>query len=189
MGDDEIRAEIEQRKQRAKDLKIRELLWSLYYGRFSRYPELIEKNQAEVYPEVRTTFRMSALPSTQIYPKSLQVHFDLASRAYELLYREGPEEARDWPGDRLSRFSVTPASLMLKVNGEPVFEFNIRRSVQDAEDGPIFDNRMGEITRFIEGSWVQELNLLLGNIRNHEKGVWDKRRAPKLAEERKRFGV
>ena len=30
MNDDEIRAEIERRMQRAKDLKIKEVLWSLH---------------------------------------------------------------------------------------------------------------------------------------------------------------
>ena len=37
MEPDEVQAEIEQRKKRAEDLRIREVLWCLYDSHFMRY--------------------------------------------------------------------------------------------------------------------------------------------------------
>src|ERR1035437_2719638 len=130
MEPDEVRAQIEQRKQGAKDLSIREVLWSLYYGILSRYPELMEKDPPLVYPGVKETFEMSVLPSTQQFPKGILDRFRLGPAVYHVLYREGPEEVRSWSGRDFSRYCVTHASIVLKVDGEEVFDFNIRRSVR-----------------------------------------------------------
>jgi hypothetical protein len=78
--------------------------------------------------------------------------------------------------------------LALKVDDQPVFKFEIRRSTRYLNDGPVWNDVIGEVTRFIEGPWVQEVTDLLKRIRAHEKSVRDKRDAPKLEAMKKRFG-
>jgi hypothetical protein len=189
MGPDEIRAEIERRKQRAKDIGIREMLWRLYYGCLDQYPNLIENGSPMAYPGIKDTFSMSVLPSTRLFPSSSLFEFKIGMTPYQIQYREGPEEVRDWHGGGFSRCSVTHSSIVLRVDGEEVLDFSIRRSVRDEEWGPVFDNSMGDITRFIEGPWFQELTDLVMKIRAHEKSVRDQRNAPKLGEMKKRFGI
>jgi len=185
---DEIRAEIEQRRQRARDLKIRDTLWDLYDRHFSRYPELMEKDQSLVYPEVREAFDMSGLPSTQQLPKGTLVQFQLGPSAYQLRYLEKKKTER-WDDERFSSHTTTPAVLRLAVNDLDVLEFIVCRSVRNDEWGTASNESMGEIARFIEGPWVAELTDLLKRIRKHEKGVWDQRNAPALDEMKKRFGL
>ena len=52
---------------------------------------------------------------------------------------------------------------------------------------------MGEIASFIEGPWVVDLPEIEKKIKLHEKGVRDKRNAPrvqqKLQEDMKKFGL
>jgi hypothetical protein len=84
---------------------------------------------------------------------------------------------------------IVPATLALRVDGQRVFKFRISRSTRYERDGPIWDDRLGEITRFIEGPWILELTDLLQKIKAHEKDVWNQRQAPKLEAEKKRFGL
>ena len=188
MEPDEIRAEIERRKRRAKDLKLRETIWALYYYHFRRYEEAMAKDPQFIYPEVvKETLKFSQ--------KSIE--FTIGTTAYQLIYKEGPAsegETERWgsrsglPGDK-----TVPATLALSTDGQRVFKFEISRITTYHHDGPLFDELMGEVTCFIEGSWVVEVTELLTKIKAHEKDVRDMREAPKLAAklaaERKRFGL
>ncbi len=191
MEPDEIRAEIERRKKRARDLNLRETLWDLYYLRFSRYPKLLEEDPAIVYPDVKETFDMSVLPSTQLFPKGILVQFRMEPTAYQVFYREGPGQHREnWGSSRgIPEVTITPATLALTVDGEQVLHFEVRRSVRDEEWGPVFCDSMGEITRFIDGPWTVELTELLRKIKLHEKAIWEQRQIPKLKEQMKQFGL
>ncbi|HXY52038.1 MAG TPA: hypothetical protein VEI01_21505 [Terriglobales bacterium] len=61
------------------------------------------------------------------------------------------------------------------------------------ETRPFFDEYLGNVTRFIEGTWVTTIGDLQQGIREHEISVRDKRQAPKmqqkLREDMKRFGL
>jgi hypothetical protein len=74
---------------------------------------------------------------------------------------------------------------MLKINGELVFEFDLRTSVTYAPEAPIFHESMGEIRAFIDGPWVTYVSELLQRMKSHSQGVWKKRNAPKEAEKLK----
>lgn len=59
MEPDEIRAEIYRRKKRAEDLKLREILWSLYYRHLMRYEELVNNDPQMLFPEVKERLDIS----------------------------------------------------------------------------------------------------------------------------------
>jgi hypothetical protein len=187
MEPDEIRAEIQRRKKRATDLKLREILWSLYNSHFRRYTEQLKKDSELVYPEIQETLEIS----------NTHIQFCIGETTYRLVYKEGPQEREsDWVPRRrgiLDETTITPATLALQVDGARVFDFKIQKSVSYTPEMPIFDETMGEITSFIEGPWVTDVAELLQKIRLHEKAVWDKRQAPKLQqklrEDMKRFGL
>jgi hypothetical protein len=115
---------------------------------------------------------------------------------FEVNYTKDREEP---DSDRWSRrrgvfgTSITDARLGLKMNERLVFEFKLRRTVTDTEDMPIFDDSLGEVTAFIEGPWVTVISELLQKVEQHQRALWEKRRAPrvqeKLREDMKRFGV
>lgn len=186
MEPDEIRAEIQRRRQRATDLKLRETLWSLYYWYFGSYAERLKKDPELVYPEIRETLDIS----------DSHFKFRVGETAYRLVYKEGPPQHENWGSRRRGTFertTVTDARLALEVDGKPVFDFQIRKSVTATPDMPIFNESMGEITGFIEGPWITGIAELLQKIQSYEKAVRDKRQAPKqaqkLREDMKRFGL
>lgn len=69
----------------------------------------------------------------------------------------------------------------------------MKKTVQYTPDMPLFNEYMGNVTRFIEGTWVTTIGELLQGIKEHAKSVRDKRQAPrvqqKLREDMKRFGL
>jgi len=177
MESDEVRAEIQRRKQRAQDLNIRELLWALY-KRLSGYS--ISKDREMICSEISESLRTSG-----------NVHeFSWGQSLYQLAYTEGPHRKSEFLGrGEISEGKSVPAMLALSVDNEPVFKFEIRRSTRYLDDGPVWTDDVGAITRFIEGQWVEELPNLMKAIREHEKSVRDRRNAPRLEAEKKRFGL
>jgi len=181
MNADEIRAEIERRKKRASDLKLREVLWNLYDGHLSRYREWLLKDPTLVHPEVKEALEIS----------DGSINFKMGTAAYRISYKEGqPEGNEPWWSDRdFEEETITPATLSLAVDGEPVFEFNIRRSTRALRSGPVWEDTMGEISRFTEGGWTVELAVLLQKVRFHEKTIRDQRELPALQQRMKQFGL
>jgi hypothetical protein len=184
MEPDEIRAEIQRRKQQAIDLRIREILWSLYNPH--HYAKLLADDPELLYPEFREVLDVSDNFS--------HIQFRVGDTAYVLTYKKKSEERQFWGSRRLEdEVDITHATLALEVDGKLVFDFEVRKMVTYTPDCPVFDETMGEITSFVEGPWVNVIPELLGKIRLHEKAVWDRRNAPKiqqrLEEDKKRFGL
>jgi hypothetical protein len=180
MEPDEVRAEIERRKKRAMDLKIREVLWSLYHSHLSHYETLIQED-----PELLCA---GVCESIKISDKN--VEFSLRQLIYRIVYTEGLKVRREaLRSGELFGESIVPAMLDLSVDDQRVFKFEIRRCTRFLEDGPAWNDDMGDITWFIEGPWVQELPELLKRIMAYEKSVRDRRSAPKLEAMKKRFGL
>jgi hypothetical protein len=177
MEPDEVRAEIERRKQRAEDLGLRELLWSLH-GRLNGYA--ISKDREMICSEISESLKTSG-----------NIHeFAWGQSLYQLAYTEGPHRTSEFLGrGEIFEGKSVHAMLALSVAREPVFKFEIRRSTRYLDDGPVWRDDVGTITRFIEGRWVEELPNLMKAIRDHEKSVRDLRNAPRLEAERKRFGL
>jgi hypothetical protein len=88
---------------------------------------------------------------------------------------------------------ATHATVLLKANGQLVFEFEVRTTITYATDAPIFDDTMGQIAAFIDGPWVTDIPSLLQKMMSHSRDVRKMRSAPKDAErlkqEMKRFGL
>ena len=180
MEPDVIRAEIERRKKRAMDLKIREVLWSLYHSHLSHYEAFIHNDPELLCPEVSESIKIS----------DKCIEFSLRQSIYRIVYTEGPKVRHETPGKgELLGESIVPAMLDLSVDDQRVFKFEIKRSTRFLEDGLAWNDDMGDITWFIEGPWVQELPELLKRIREHEKSVKDRRSIPKLEAMKKRFGL
>ena len=76
---------------------------------------------------------------------------------------------------------------MLDVDAKRVFEFKMKQSVTSTPDMPIFNESMGEIASFIEGPWVVDLPEIEKKIKLYEKGVRDKRNAPRVHRSFKRI--
>lgn len=184
---DEVRAEIERRKKRATDLRIREVLWSLYNSHFMRYEAWIREDPQLVYPGINEAIKISAK----------EVQFSIGRTTYQLTYKEGPASKDEWLRGCADREffeeKIVPATLALRVDGQRVFKFEISRRTHYTRDGPVWDDPLGEVTRFIDGLWVLEITDLLEKIKAHEEGVRKKRAGPREARQlealKKRFGL
>jgi hypothetical protein len=187
MEPDEIRAEIERRRTRAKDLKLRETLWRLYDSHLMYYAEKLKKDPEMIYPEIRETLEIS----------DAHIQFHVGEITSRVIYKEGPEECEsDWGSRRRSisdETTTTPIALALEIDEKRVFDFEMKKTVTSTPDWPLFNEFMGDVTSFIEGPWVTNVVELLQKIEAHEKSVRDKRQAPKLQEklreDMKRFGL
>jgi hypothetical protein len=187
MEPDEARVEIERRKNRAKDLKIREVLWSLYNSHLMRYEAWVREDPQLVYPGIKEAIKISA--------KEFQ--FSIGPTTYQLTYKEGPTSERErlrgpGPGEFFEE-TIVPATLALMVDDQKVFKFELCRRTRHTEFGPAWDDPLGDVTRFIDGPWVLELTDLLAKIKAHEEGVRNDREGPRKAREldalKKRFGL
>jgi len=186
MEPNEIREEIERRRKRAIDLKLRETLWTLYYWHLRSYAENLKKDPEMIYPEIREALEIS----------DTHIQFHVGESTYTVIYKEGPVECEsDWRrhGNYDDERRTTPVTLVLKIDEKRVFEFEVKKTVTDTRDGPLFDESMGNVTSFIEGPWVTDVAELVQKMNAHKKSVRDKRQAPKLQEklreDMKRFGL
>src|SRR5450631_361894 len=89
MEPDEIRAEIERRKQRAKDLKLRESVWSLYISQFKYIDERLRKDPEAILAEVRESLKRS----------NNTYDFRFKGVEYRLVYKEDKKESDRWGRD------------------------------------------------------------------------------------------
>jgi hypothetical protein len=188
MEPDEIRAEVERRKQVARDLKIREVLWDL------------EKH----FRQYRASCNDPKFAARLIYPgvvvSEKEVRFTIEEATFQLTYKPGVvsrdddfHSRRGRPEDH-SEFETARGTLALNVNGEKVFKFNVEKTTEWTYFGPIYhDENLGEVTRFIEGAWVTEVAEFRQKIKTQFERVWKERNAPGEAKEaealRKRFGI
>lgn len=184
MTDEEIRKEIAERKKHAKDLKLRELLWELYYYGLSQYPEYLAKDPEMILPEIKDSFSAE------------NNHFKYLCDGvnYEIVYKEGKRETDSW-GSRNweDEIETTPITLTLKIDDDCVFQFEMRRTIQHTREMPLFNEHMGDVLGYIPGPWVTSLAEVKRKIDDHKNTVREKRNAPKraqqLKEEMKRFGL
>jgi hypothetical protein len=169
MEPEEIRTEIERRKNRARDLRLRENLWELYYHGLHSYVKEMKTDPELILPEIRESLEAS----------EEQFAFQLCGAKYVLDYKKGKEETDNW-GSRSDETTVTPVTITLSVNGERVFRFKMERSVTYGRDMPYFNETMGEIEGFIEGSWMDEISGLKQRISTHNNDVRKKEMHLKL---------
>lgn len=182
MENDEIRAEIEQRKTRARSLKISETLWSLYRW-LKADSERLAKDPEAVHPSVRTTL-VSSKENTDFQLNSQQYRFC----CYESKPTFEPQRSRELYGE-----SDQVTTLVLRLDEKTVFEFVIKTRTVDMPDMPLFYENFGDILAFIEGAWVTETSDLLAAMRTHSQLLREARNAPqiakKLREDMKNFGI
>jgi hypothetical protein len=185
MDANELRSEIERRKKRAEDLKIKDILWSLH--NYFRFHNTWKRDDPEyAYPELGGESRFS----------DTEAHFSIGQRSFALIYRQDRVTSDESFGSRhrsLPESQTAYGTVMLKVDGESVFDFEVTKYTTYYEDGPSFEETLGKVTRFIEGPWVAELADLLKAINTHRESVLSKRRAASGARElenmKKRFGL
>ena len=182
MEPNEIRAEVERRKKRAKDLGIRETIRSLISHR--------DQYRAWLRSDPEFAARL-------IYPDIIlsgdEVRFSIGPTRFQLTYKkELVSRDDDWNRSR-RQTDTSRETLILTVNGENVFEFNIERSTDWGEFGPTYYEHFGEIVRFIEGPWVNEVAEFAQKARAHFESAMKERNAPREAKEaedlKKRFGL
>lgn len=180
MDDAEIRAEIERRRRRAIELKVRESVWSLYRSEFKHIDEQMLKDPELILPSVLETYR---------HPGNAQ-EFQIDGVLYRLVCVEGKKENDRYGGERTTTSHFT---IGLGVNGSQVLEFKAWSRITYAPEEPIFDQRLGEVSAFIEGEWVAAIPELLEKMKAHSREVRKRRSAPgealRLKEDMKRFGL
>jgi hypothetical protein len=190
MTPEEIRAEVGRKVQRAKDLKIRETLWKLKksFDHVRAYARANPKLDEDFVKQDPAFGAKLMYPGVKLLDDGAQ--FPLGNDNYEIRYAEGGKSH-----DRYGRadFETTDCVLALKSNGQPVFGFKVQETVEFGPDMPTFRESLGEIVRFIEGSWVTEITDFAKMVEEHTQRVWKERNAPKEAKEiedlRKRFGI
>lgn len=179
MTPDEIRAEVERRRQRARDLKIRETLWDLEKS-FKAYKIWLRDDpqfaKRAVYPGIEL--------STD------EARFPLGHATSKLIYRKGKVSSHEYGG---VDSSTTHGTITLKLDEDSVFEFEVAETIESFRDAPGFSERLGEINRFIEGPWVAEIGEFVQKVNAHTASAFKERDAPREAREaedlRKRFGL
>ena len=180
MDEAEIRAEIERRRKRAVQLGLRETVWDLYYSQFQSIDDYLKKEPETILPEVKDSLRRSGNES----------EFRFNNSNYGLLCLAGRVEER---GRGFGSTETTPMTISLSVEGERVFEFELKKSVTCGEDTPYFHESMGDVRAFIEGPWVEQVSELLKAMRSYKQEIWKQKNAPretqKLNEDMKRFGL
>jgi hypothetical protein len=184
MNEDEIRKEIEERKKLAKNLKLRELLWSLYYYGLSQYLEYQTKDPELILPEIKDSLSI----------ENGRFRFILGDANYEIIYAEGKKETDSWGSRRWEdEIETTPVAITLKIDDRCVFRFDMKRTVQHTREMPLFDERMGEVTAYIPGPWLAAVVDLQQKIDQHKRSIHEKRQAPRRAQQlkegMKRFGL
>jgi hypothetical protein len=184
MNEDEIRKEIEERKKLAKDLKLRELLWSLYYYGLSMYLGYQNKDPELILPEIEDSLSI----------EDNHFCFLFGDSKYEIIYAEGKKEKDSWGSRRWEdEIETTPVTITLKIDDRCVFRFDMKRTVQNTREMPLFDERMGEVTAYLPGPWLAAVVDLQQKIDQHKKSMYEKRQAPKraqqLREDMKSFGL
>jgi len=184
MEPDKIWAEIERRRERARDLKLREELWLLYSSVLRGYAYALANDAELIYLPIRESLSIAR----GVY------QFTLGDISYKLIYREGKKE-RNSRKARLTGIKTitTPITLTLHVDSKLAFEFSMKNSVTAAPEGPLFREDLGEITAFVEGPWMQAIVELVENASQHQLAVWKKRNPSKsereLRKNMKRFGL
>lgn len=172
----DVRSEVERRKERAEELGIRETLFSLYFSHLCKYREWVRSDPEMIFPE----FSKIDVNSEK------QAQFFFGNSAFELTHKKEPVQ-------RSEEEDTEFATLGLRVGGDRVFKFEIQRRTLYRREGPLTVERIGEITRFIEGPWVKELSELLEKIETYEAMIRKFRNAPQEAREieqlRRRFGI
>jgi hypothetical protein len=179
MEPDEIRVEVARRRQRARDLKIRENLWELESS-FRGY-RIWQRDDPQfaaqlVYPGVELS--------------NDEAKFSLGQSTYQLSYRRGKTTSETFSG---TEFTTIHGTLALKVNDEKVFKFELAETTEYGPEMPSFHDSLGEITRYTDGPWVNEIADFLPTLRAHVQRVWKERNAPREAKEaedlKRRFGL
>jgi hypothetical protein len=178
MNPKEIRAEIERRKKIARDMKLSQKVWSLYNSNFQYIDDRLKKDPELIFPEVR----QSLIRSGDSY------EFKFKEVPYHLEYRKGKDER-----DRIDDSTMTPMTFALKVSGNLVYEFDMRRTVVFGPDSPSFYESFGSISAFIEGPWTADIDELQTAMRGHSQQIYKQRNAPKVAaqlqQDMKKFGL
>jgi len=177
---EEIRAEIERRKQIARDMKLREEVWSLYSSNFQYIDDRLKKEPELLLPEVRES----------LVRTNESNEFRFKGQTYTLLCRQGKVEKERYDRDDSE---TTPLAFSLKVNGQLVFEFDMRKTVTYGRDMPYFNESFGNISAFIEGPWTADIDELDKAMSIHRQQIYKQRNAPKeaarLKQDMKKFGL
>jgi hypothetical protein len=176
MEADDIRSAITERINRAKSLKLRECLWTLYATHLKYFQDQLHKDPELIAIEIKDTLTFSGGV----------IGFRVNQTSYELRYKENRTERDRFGGDQTE---TTHATIDFHSNGQCIFSFELRKSVTYAPDMPLFDTTMGMIDSFIEGPWVEEIPPLVDRLAKHKKSVWDRRNAPQLLAQMKKFGL
>jgi hypothetical protein len=180
MNPEEIRAEIERRKKVARDLKLSQKVWSLYNSNFQYIDDRLKKDPELIFPEIR----QSLVRSGDSY------EFKFKESTYHLQCKKSKDE-RDRYGSNDS--ATTPMTFALKVDGNLVYEFDMRRTVVYGPDSPDFSESFGNISAFIEGPWtadIDELQALCVAILNRStSSATAPKVAAQLQQDMKKFGL
>jgi hypothetical protein len=157
LNPDELAREIARRKQVAKDLKLRELVWTLYGSHLQYHSRDTEREGGLVHPILEQTLTI----------EDNRYSFLVGNERYTTVYSE---EIKETSGSGDDETITTPVQLSLELGCRVVFEFNMTRSVTYAEDAPLFHEYMGDVTAFIEGPWVREFSAFVQEVDQYGRG-------------------
>ncbi len=181
MTPEEIRAEVERRRQHARDLKVREVLWYLEKS-FRSYRVWLRDDPQFAKRLIYLGIELA----------DNETQFSLGQAPAKLIYAEdkGKSSWQDYDDEDIV---TTYGTVLLKLNDKNVFEFEVAETSKALRDGPCITESVDEITRFIEGPWVTEIAEFAQKVKAHEQSAWKERNAPREAQQaeelRKRFGL
>ncbi len=190
MTPEDVRAEVARKIQRAKDLKVREILWELkksfdHVRSYTQQTHLLDREFLKADPSFGAKL---TYPGVELLQDGAR--FSLGLSNCELRYKEN-KESHDSFGK--IDFATSDCVLTLKLDERSVFEFEVTETTEYGPEMPTFHNSLGEVVQFIEGPWIPEVTDFAEKVQEHIKLVWKERNAPREAKEiedlRKRFGI
>jgi hypothetical protein len=180
----EIRAEVERRKRRAHEVGIVKSVFRLFHERVGDFTPNTDYREYQLPDSVRNVVvTMSGKTG-----KSVEIFFE--ERSYKFI-----SEITAWPDPTSEGGETIRSKLRLRGDGKLLLELECSRTT------PIFgreyiygrDLRVDEVSAFVEGPWMQEINDFAGKIfaaeDMQEAKMREEQKQRELQEMKKRFGL
>lgn len=100
--------------------------------------------------------------------------FKFKEATYHLQCKKGKDERERYARDDST---TTPMSFALKIDGNLVYEFDMRRTVTYGPDSPDYSESFGNISAFIEGPWTDDIDEVQTAMRGHTQQVYKQQRS------------
>ncbi len=181
----EIRAEVERRKRRAKEVGIVDIVFRLFEERLRDLKAKVDYREHHLPDSVKNV--IVATRQGKYVPYSIEVVID--ERPFKFVFVEFPPVGEDEDGQTIK------SKLRLRSGRELLLELECSRTTPIFGTEYIFgrDLRVDQVLAFVEGTWVQEIKDFAHHVFDaedqHKAKLRQEQRQRELEDMKKRFGL